>query len=62
MFNLSGDVASMEKVYQVEPLKRGQCVNCHRKNGAPTDWLLVTIKNLNLRGKYENKQERIFIT
>ncbi|MQF85604.1 MAG: cytochrome c3, partial [SAR202 cluster bacterium] len=23
--------------YQVEPLKMGQCVNCHRKNGAPTD-------------------------
>ena len=32
-----GDVASMEKVYQVEPLKMGQCVNCHRKNGGPTD-------------------------
>ena len=32
-----GDVASMEKVKQVEPLKMGQCVNCHRDNGAPTD-------------------------
>ena len=32
-----GDVANMEKVYQVEPLKMGQCVNCHRKNGGPTD-------------------------
>ena len=32
-----GDVANMEKDYQVEPLKMGQCVNCHRKNGGPTD-------------------------
>lgn len=32
-----GDVASMEQVKQVEPLKMGQCVNCHRDNGAPTD-------------------------
>lgn len=32
-----GDVAAMEKVKQVEPLKMGQCVNCHRDNGAPTD-------------------------
>jgi hypothetical protein len=32
-----GDVAAMEQVEQVEPLKMGQCVNCHRDNGAPTD-------------------------
>ena len=33
-----GDVASMTKtVTQVEPLKMGQCVNCHRDNDAPTD-------------------------
>ncbi len=33
-----GDVASMTKtVTQVEPLKMGQCVNCHRDNNAPTD-------------------------
>ena len=32
-----GDVASMEEVKQVEPLKMGQCVNCHRDNNAPTD-------------------------
>lgn len=32
-----GDVASMAAVKQVEPLKMGQCVNCHRDNGAPTD-------------------------
>ena len=32
-----GDVANMEQVHQVEPLKMGQCVNCHRENGGPTD-------------------------
>jgi hypothetical protein len=32
-----GDVAAMVQVKQVEPLKMGQCVNCHRDNGAPTD-------------------------
>lgn len=32
-----GDVATMKKVKQVEALKMGQCVNCHRDNGAPTD-------------------------
>ncbi len=32
-----GDVAAMEAVKQVEPLKMGQCVNCHRDNSAPTD-------------------------
>jgi hypothetical protein len=32
-----GDVAAMDKVKQVEPLKMGQCVNCHRDNNAPTD-------------------------
>ena len=32
-----GNVASMEKVYQVEPLKMRQCVDCHRDNEAPTD-------------------------
>ncbi|MFW6195143.1 MAG: hypothetical protein ACOC5M_01310 [Chloroflexota bacterium] len=31
-----GDVKSMEKVKQVEPLKMGQCVDCHRQNRAPT--------------------------
>ena len=32
-----GNVAAMEQVEQVEPLKMGQCVDCHRDNGAPTD-------------------------
>ena len=32
-----GDVAAMAQVTQVEPLKMGQCVNCHRDNNAPTD-------------------------
>lgn len=32
-----GDVASMAQVEQVEGLKMGQCVDCHRDNGAPTD-------------------------
>lgn len=32
-----GDVAAMAAVAQVEPLKMGQCVNCHRDNNAPTD-------------------------
>ena len=32
-----GDVASMAQVEQVESLKMGQCVDCHRDNGAPTD-------------------------
>ena len=32
-----GNVATMEKVKQVEPLKMGQCVNCHRDNNAPVD-------------------------
>jgi hypothetical protein len=32
-----GDVAAMTQVKQVEPLKMGQCVDCHRDNGAPTD-------------------------
>ena len=32
-----GNVAAMEQVAQVEPLKMGQCVDCHRDNGAPTD-------------------------
>ena len=27
----------MVKVEQVRPLKMGDCVNCHRDNGAPTD-------------------------
>ncbi|MEE8363402.1 MAG: hypothetical protein V3S18_04960 [Dehalococcoidia bacterium] len=30
-----GDVKSMAQVQQVEPLKMGQCVDCHRKNDAP---------------------------
>ena len=32
-----GDVASMTKVEQVRKLKMGDCVSCHRNNGAPTD-------------------------
>ncbi len=32
-----GNVAAMEQVEQVEALKMGQCVDCHRDNGAPTD-------------------------
>ena len=32
-----GDVAAMERVKQVRPLKMGDCVDCHRDNGAPTD-------------------------
>lgn len=32
-----GDVKNMEKVKQVEPLKMGQCVDCHKQNNAPTD-------------------------
>ena len=32
-----GDVASMDKVRQVENLKMGDCVSCHKDNGAPTD-------------------------
>ena len=32
-----GDVKTMARVKQVEALKMGQCVNCHRDNGAPTD-------------------------
>ena len=32
-----GNVAATEQVEQVEPLKMGQCVNCHRANDAPTD-------------------------
>ncbi len=32
-----GNVAAMKQVEQVEPLKMGQCVDCHRDNGAPTD-------------------------
>ena len=32
-----GNVAAMEQVEQVESLKMGQCVDCHRDNGAPTD-------------------------
>ena len=32
-----GDVGNMKKVRQVEPLKMGNCVDCHRDNNAPTD-------------------------
>jgi len=32
-----GDVGSMATVEQVRPLKMGDCVDCHRDNGAPTD-------------------------
>lgn len=32
-----GNVAAMAQVEQVESLKMGQCVDCHRANEAPTD-------------------------
>lgn len=32
-----GDIKTQTQVAQVEPLKMGQCVDCHRKNNAPTD-------------------------
>ena len=32
-----GDVGRMDKVKQVEPLKMGDCVDCHKENDAPTD-------------------------
>ena len=32
-----GNVGDMTKVRQVRPLKMGDCVNCHRDNGAPAD-------------------------
>ena len=32
-----GDVGGMTKVKQVRSLKMGDCVDCHRKNSAPTD-------------------------
>lgn len=32
-----GDVAAMDVVEQVEPLKMGQCIDCHKANEAPTD-------------------------
>ncbi len=32
-----GNVAQMTKVEIVRPLKMGDCVDCHRDNGAPTD-------------------------
>lgn len=32
-----GDVGNMEKVRQVETLKMGDCVGCHKEYGAPTD-------------------------
>jgi len=32
-----GDVGKMEKVRQVETLKMGDCVSCHKENAAPTD-------------------------
>ena len=32
-----GDVGNMEEVKQVRSLKMGDCVDCHRDNGAPTD-------------------------
>ena len=32
-----GDVGEMEKVRQVETLKMGNCVSCHKENAAPTD-------------------------
>ena len=32
-----GNVGDMTKVRQVRPLKMGDCVNCHRDNGAPAE-------------------------
>ncbi len=32
-----GDVANMGQAQQVRPLNMGDCVNCHRENGAPTE-------------------------
>ena len=32
-----GEVGEMEKVRQVETLKMGDCVSCHKENAAPTD-------------------------
>ena len=32
-----GDVTATAKVQQNEPLKMGQCVDCHKQNSAPTD-------------------------
>ena len=32
-----GDVGGMLKVKQVQPLKMGDCIECHRQNSAPTD-------------------------
>jgi energy-converting hydrogenase Eha subunit A len=32
-----GDVAKMQRVSQVNSLKMGNCVDCHRQYGAPTD-------------------------
>ena len=32
-----GDVTATDKVRQVRSLKMGDCVDCHRDNGAPTD-------------------------
>src|SRR5581483_881368 len=32
-----GDVGSMSQVVQVRPLNMGDCVGCHRDNGAPTE-------------------------
>jgi len=32
-----GDVGNMGQAMQVRPLNMGDCVNCHRENGAPTE-------------------------
>ncbi len=32
-----GDVTATDKVRQIRSLKMGDCVDCHRDNGAPTD-------------------------
>ena len=32
-----GDVGNMTKVKQVRSLKMGDCIDCHKDNGAPTD-------------------------
>lgn len=32
-----GDVGSMGQAMQVRPLNMGDCVNCHRERGAPTE-------------------------
>ncbi len=32
-----GNVATMDRITQPQPLTMGWCINCHRSRGAPTD-------------------------